>query len=80
MMVNTVVLVVSAALPVTFGELGLVYFVISSAFGLRFVWLNWNLVLDPSKVLARKIFFFSMSYLAVVFVAIVVDRNIPLQF
>lgn len=79
MMVNTVLLVVSAALPVAFGELGLVYFVISSALGIWFLWLNWKLVLDPSKALARKIFFFSMSYLAVVFVAIVLDRNIPFQ-
>jgi protoheme IX farnesyltransferase len=80
MMVNTVLLVVSAALPVAFGELGLVYFAISSALSLRFLWLNWKLVLDPSKALARKIFLFSMSYLAVVFVAIVLDRNLPLQF
>lgn len=78
MMVNTVLLVVSAALPVAFGELGLIYLVMSSALGLRFLWLNWKLVLDPSKALARKTFFFSMSYLAVVFVAIVLDRNIPI--
>ena len=80
MMVNTVLLVVSAALPVAFGELGLVYLVISSALGFWFLWLNWKLVLDPSKALARKIFFSSMSYLAIVFVAIVLDRNLPFQF
>lgn len=80
MMVNTVLLVGSAALPVAFGELGLLYLVISSALGLRFLWLNWKLVQDPSKVLARKTFFFSMSYLAGVFVAVVVDRNVTLPF
>ncbi|MDE0799706.1 MAG: heme o synthase [Rhodospirillaceae bacterium] len=80
MMVNTVLLVISAGLPVAFGELGPVYLVISSLLGVRFLWLNWRLVLDPSKVLARKTFFFSMSYLAFVFVAIVLDRNLPIQF
>lgn len=80
MMVNTVLLVGSAALPVTFGELGLLYLVLSSALGLRFLWLNWKLVQDPNKVLARKTFFFSMSYLAGVFVAVVVDRNVTLPF
>lgn len=80
MMVNTVLLVISAGLPVAFGELGPVYLVISSLLGIRFLWLNWQLVLDPSKVLARKTFFFSMSYLAFVFVAIVLDRNLPIQF
>lgn len=80
MMVNTVFLVVSAALPVAFGELGSLYLVISSALGLRFLWLNWKLVEDPSKILARKTFFFSMSYLAGVFVAVVVDRNVTLPF
>lgn len=80
MMVNTVLLVGSAALPVAFGSLGLLYLVISSALGLRFLWLNWKLVQDPSKVWARKTFFFSMSYLAGVFVAIVIDRNVSLPF
>lgn len=80
MMVNTVLLVGSAALPVAFGALGPLYLVISSALGLRFLWLNWQLVQDPSKVLARKTFFFSMSYLAGVFVAVVVDRNVTLPF
>lgn len=78
MMVNTILLVGSAALPVAFGALGLMYFVISSALGLRFLWLNWKLVQDPSRELARKTFFFSMSYLAGVFVAVVIDRNITL--
>ncbi len=80
MMFNTVLLVISAALPVAFGALGLIYLVISTALGLRFVWLNWKLVQEPTKLWARKIFFFSMTYLAAVFVAIVLDRNITLPF
>tara|TARA_B110000438_G_scaffold284303_1_gene313214 strand:+ start:1073 stop:1939 length:867 start_codon:yes stop_codon:yes gene_type:complete len=80
MMFNTVLLVVSAALPVAFGALGMIYFVISTGLGSRFIWLNWKLVQEPTKAWARKIFFFSMSYLAAVFVAIVLDRNITLPF
>ena len=80
MMVNTVLLVISAALPVAFGALGLIYLVVSTGLGLRFVWLNWKLVQEPTKVWARTIFFFSMSYLAGIFVAIVLDRNISLPF
>lgn len=80
MMFNTVLLVVSAALPAVFGALGMIYFVISTGLGARFIWLNWKLVQEPTKAWARKIFFFSMSYLAAVFVAIVLDRNITLPF
>ena len=77
---NTVLLVISALLPVVFGELGLLYGVISSAFGVRFLWLNVELVKDPSRDLARRNFLFSMQYLAGVFLAVVVDKHVPLPF
>lgn len=77
---NTVLLVVSALLPVIFGELGLLYAVISSAFGARFLWLNVALVKDPSRDLARRNFLFSMQYLAGVFLAVVVDKHVTLPF
>ena len=80
MMVNTVLLVISAALPVLFGALGAIYLVLSSLLGIRFVWLNWKLIQDPSKAWARKVFFFSMWYLAGIFVVIVLDRQVTLPF
>ncbi|TAL00521.1 MAG: protoheme IX farnesyltransferase [Rhodospirillaceae bacterium] len=76
---NTVLLVISALLPVLFGLLGPIYAVISLGFGLRFLWLNWLLVKDPSHVLARRNFLFSMQYLAGVFLAIVIDRHLSLS-
>jgi len=76
---NTILLVTSALLPVAFGLLGPVYAVLSLGFGLRFLWLNWLLVKDPSHVLARRNFLFSMQYLAGVFLAIVIDRHLPLS-
>ena len=72
-------IVISALLPVAFGLLGPVYAVLSLGFGLRFLWLNWLLVKDPSHVLARRNFLFSMQYLAGVFLAIVIDRHLPLS-
>ena len=76
---NTVALVGSALLPVAFGELGWLYGVISTAFGLRFLWLNVKLVRDPSPVWARRNFLFSMQYLAGVFLAVVIDKHVPLS-
>jgi protoheme IX farnesyltransferase len=75
---NTLALVVSALLPWAFGELGWVYGLISLGFGLRFLWLNWRLVQDPSRAWAKRNFLFSMQYLAGVFLAIVLDRHVPL--
>jgi heme o synthase len=77
---NTIALVASALLPVAFGQLGWLYAVISTAFGLRFLWLNAKLVRDPSRAWARRNFLFSMQYLAGVFLAVVVDRHVPLTF
>ena len=76
---NTIALVVSALLPVVFGQLGWIYAVVSTAFGARFLWLNWKLVRDPSQVWARRNFLFSMQYLAGVFLAVVIDKHVPLS-
>ncbi len=76
---NTVVLVGSALLPVAFGQLGWLYGVVSTAFGLRFLWLNVKLVQDPSAAWARRNFLFSMQYLAGVFLAVVLDKHVPLS-
>jgi len=76
---NTVALVISALLPVVFGQLGWLYGVISTAFGIRFLWLNARLVRDPSRLWARRNFLFSMQYLAGVFLAVVIDKHVPLS-
>lgn len=76
---NTVALVVSALLPVAFGQLGWLYGVVSTGFGLRFLWLNVKLVRDPSAAWARRNFLFSMQYLAGVFLAVVLDKHVPLS-
>lgn len=73
---NTVALVISALLPTVFGQLGVLYAVVSTGFGARFLWLNWQLVRDPSLVLAKRNFLFSMQYLAGVFLAVVIDKHV----
>ena len=76
---NTVALVISAFLPLAFGQLGWIYAIISTGFGARFLWLNWKLVLDPTKSVARRNFLFSMQYLGGVFSAVVIDKHLPLS-
>jgi len=77
---NSVALVVSAALPWAFGELGAVYGVLATAAGLHFLWLNRKLVRDPGKPTARRVFFGSMQYLTLVFLAVVLDKHLPPVF
>ena len=60
-------------------SLGWLYAAISAAFGLRFLWLNAKLVRDPSRAWAKRNFLFSMQYLAGVFLAVVVDKHVPLS-
>lgn len=76
---NTIALVGSALLPVLTGNLGVLYAVVSTGFGLRFLWLNWLLVRDPSRELAKRNFLFSMQYLAGVFLAVVIDKHVDLS-
>ncbi len=76
---NTIALVASAVLPTFFGQLGVLYAVVSSVFGVGFLWLNWQLVRDPSRDLARRNFLFSMQYLAGVFLAVVIDKHFSLS-
>ena len=61
------------------GQLGWLYAVISTGFGLRLLWLNAKLVQDPSRIWARRSFLFSMQYLAGVFLAVVIDKHVPLS-
>ena len=78
-LVNTIALVTSALLPSLFGQLGVLYAVVSTGFGVRFLWLNWQLVQDPSRELAKRNFLFSMQYLAGVFLAVVIDKHVSLS-
>lgn len=74
--VNSLLLVASSLLPVAFGKLGWVYGVGALAFGGRFLWTNWAMRNDPSRLWARKNFLGSMTYLLGLFIAVLVDVNL----
>ena len=74
---NTVLLVISSLVPVAMGLLGPIYGVAAALLGARFLWMSWDLMQENSKDLARRVFLFSMTYLAAVFVAVVADRHVP---
>ncbi|MBB4287171.1 heme o synthase [Roseospira goensis] len=76
---NAVLLVGSAALPWILGELGAVYGLLSLLFGLHFLHTAVALLRDPdNRALARRTFFGSMVYLMGVFLAVLLDRHLPM--
>lgn len=79
-LVNTVALVASAALPWGLGELGWLYGVLATAAGLHFLWLNVKLCRDPGPAMARRTFLGSMQYLGAVFLAVILDKHLPALF
>lgn len=75
-LVNSVLMVASAALPWMLGELGWIYAVLSTALGAVLLWANWQLVRTPDRLWARRNFLGSMQYLAGLFVAVLLDVNL----
>lgn len=76
-MANTVLLVIAAALPWLVGAFGHLYGLISTGAALFFLWQNVQLVRFPERVYARKVFFGSMQYLSLIFLAVLMDRHLP---
>ena len=76
----SVALVASTLAPAVLGFSGLVYAVVASVLGVSFFWLAWKLFrTEDSKSMrlaARRLFTFSLSYLFVVYLALVVDHVI----
>ncbi len=77
---SLVLLAVSVA-PVWLGLLGMIYAIVAAVMGLVFIWLAlcvWrNPATEPSGMRAEKrLFGFSLLYLAVIFAAVVADRII----
>ncbi len=69
----TVVLVAVTLLPVALGTFGLVYGVIALVLGAAFLWLAVELRRTMERVVAVKLFHFSLLYLALLFVAMALD-------
>lgn len=71
----TVMLVAVSMLLLPFG-MGLIYFIGALILGLWFLRLALMLMLNPSKALARKTFFYSIWYMAGIFFVMAIDRLI----
>lgn len=77
--INTVLLVASAALPWLLGQLGLLYGLISLGAGALFLSETVRLMRAPEdRTQARRVFFGSMVYLMGVFLAVLLDRHLPM--
>jgi protoheme IX farnesyltransferase len=62
----------------TLGFLGAIYVVAAAGLGGLFIWYAVRLWREASALAARRLFLFSMLYLALLFVAMVVDRQVLL--
>ncbi len=67
-------LVVSTLLPIAFGMSGWIYLLVALALGVAFVLKSWKLLRAYSDDLARRTFRFSIVYLALLFLGLLVDH------
>jgi protoheme IX farnesyltransferase len=72
----TALLVAASFAPVALGELGVLYAAAAALLGGRFLWLAVDLMHTPDIPTARRTFRFSLIYLALLFVAMALDRAI----
>ncbi len=76
---NTFLLVPSSLIFVPLGTFGIIYLAIAGALGLGMIILDVKLAFNPTKAQAWTAFKFSSPYLAIVFLAMVLDYRIILH-
>jgi protoheme IX farnesyltransferase len=74
----TIVLVATTMLPFAVKMSGLIYLVSASILGMIYLWYAWRLYKHYSDLIARQAFTYSIIYLSVLFVALLVDHYLPL--
>ncbi len=74
---NSVLLIAASLLPWMYDRLGMVYLLGALVAGGLFLAGNWRLIRVPSPEMGWSNFIGSMRYLGILFVAIVVDVNLP---
>ena len=74
----SIALVAVSVLPFAVGETGLVYLVSALLLGARFVAHAWQLSHHPSDQRALRAFRFSITYLALIFAALMIDHYVPI--
>ncbi|MCB5362747.1 protoheme IX farnesyltransferase [Pusillimonas sp. CC-YST705] len=68
----------SSLLPFVIRMNGIPYLIAACLLSGRFLWLAWQLYREYSDALARKLFFFSIVYLGLLFAALLIDHWISL--
>ncbi len=71
-----VLLVVLSLLPVAFGFFGVIYLVIAAPLGAAFIGLALRLQRAADRAAALRTYLFSLAYLAILFVAMVLDARL----
>jgi protoheme IX farnesyltransferase len=61
-------------MPLTVGLAGPVYGAVATVLGLLFIWLCFRFAQERSQQNARRLFLFSITYLAVLWATLVFDR------
>lgn len=74
----TIVLVATTMLPFAVKMSGLIYLASASILGIIYLWYAWRLYKHYSDLIARQAFTYSIVYLSVLFVALLVDHYLPL--
>jgi heme o synthase len=72
----TVMLVLVSLFPVALQFMGIFYMICALVLGGIFLLRAWQLTVNPSDQAARRVFFFSLWYLAFIFLAMVIDRMV----
>jgi protoheme IX farnesyltransferase len=70
----SILLVVLTLLPFTFGMFSGAYLIVALLLGFRFLHLAWSLWQDTDKATSRKLYKYSQRYLALLFLAMALDR------
>jgi protoheme IX farnesyltransferase len=68
-----------AVMPSLIGMAGISYGILSSALGINFVRLSWALYRRPDDVAAKRLFAFSILYLFLLFLGLVVDKLVAIS-
>lgn len=74
----TIVLVATTMLPFAVKMSGLIYLVSASILGIIYLWYAWRMYKNYSDLIARQAFTYSIIYLSVLFIALLVDHYLPL--
>jgi len=70
----TIALIATSMLPFAVGMSGLIYLVSAAVLGLIFFYHSWQIYRHYTDLIARKAFTFSIIYLSLLFVALLVDH------